>query len=134
MGEKKWIYALIVSIASLGVLATIAVLLQLSRREAEADAAELRTLLLEPRYEYRVVVYAAEGDLARTGEGAMKAALVQIDEKELTKLGSQGWEVIGSYLEMETAYPNFGDAKYVTGLQPNVRPQRLVLILRHRLG
>lgn len=134
MGEKKWIYALIVSIASLGVLAAIAVLLQLSRLEAGAEAAALRTLLLEPRYEYRVVVYAAEDDLARTGEAAMKAALVQIDEKELNKLGSQGWEVIGSYLELETAYPNFGDSKYVTGLQPNIRPQRLVLILRHRLG
>jgi hypothetical protein len=42
--------------------------------------------------------------------------------------------IVGSYLEIETAYPNFGDSKYVTGLQPNVRPQRLVLVLRHRIG
>lgn len=134
MGDKKWLFAFAVSVVSMFALAAIAAILQLARVEAGASAAELRTLLLEQRYEYRVVAYAAEGDLARTGEGAMKAARVQVDEKELTKLGSQGWEVVGSYLEHETAYPNFGDSKYVTGLQPNVRPQRLVLILRHRLG
>jgi len=37
-------------------------------------------------------------------------------------------ELVDSYLEMETVHPNFGDSRYVTGLQPNVRPQRLVLI------
>ena len=38
------------------------------------------------------------------------------------------------YLEMETAFPNSGSAKYVTGPQPNVRPQRLVLILQRRVS
>lgn len=134
MTDRKWAFTFAVSVVSMLALGAILAVSQLARTEASASAAELRTLLLEPRYEYRVVVYVAAGDLARTGEAAMKAAQVEVDEKELTKLGAQGWEVIGSYLETETAYPNFGDSKYVTGLQPNVRPQRLVLILRHRLG
>jgi hypothetical protein len=33
---------------------------------------------------------------------------------------------------METAHPNFGNSEYVTGLQPNIRPQRVVLVLRRR--
>ncbi len=134
MSDKRWIFGFAVAVASMIALAILAAISQLARLEAAADARELRTLLLEPRYEYRVVVVVPEGDPARQGEEALKASLLQVDEKELSKLGAQGWELVDSYLELETAYPNFGDAKYVTGLQPNVRPQRLVVILRHRLG
>lgn len=134
MGDKKWIVAFAVSVVSMFALAAIAVVLQLARVEADANAAELRTLMLEPRYEYRVVVVTPDGKPSRFEADAAKSALIHVDEKELNKLGSQGWEIVESYLEMETAHPNFGDSKYVTGLQPNIRPQRLVLILRHRLG
>lgn len=64
----------------------------------------------------------------------MKSTSVTPSQDELSKLGAEGWELVGSYLEMETAFPNFGNAGYVTGLQPNVRPQRAVLIFRRRLG
>lgn len=85
-----------------------------------------------PRYEYKVLAVAAEGH-ERTGEAAMKFATITPDDTQLSKLGAAGWELVGTYLEMETAYPNFGKAEYVTGLQTNVRPQRLVMILRHRI-
>jgi hypothetical protein len=52
-------------------------------------------------------------------------------EAELTKLGKDGWEICTSYLEQETVFPNLlarGDG--VSGLQPNVRPQRLVIIFK----
>lgn len=84
----------------------------------------------ERRYEYKVLTVNSEGH-DRTGEAAMKFTTVTPSESELSKLGAQGWEIVASYLEMETAYPNFGKAEYVTGLQPNVRPQRVVIILRH---
>jgi hypothetical protein len=87
----------------------------------------------EPRYEYKVLAVQSEG-LDRTGDAAMKFSSITPSEKELSKLGDAGWEVVGTYLEMETAYPNFGKAEYVTGLQPNVRPQRLVMIMRHRFA
>ena len=84
-----------------------------------------------PQYEYKILAVSAEG-YDRTGEDAMKFTTVTPKETELSKLGAAGWEVVGTYLEMETAFPNFGKAEYVTGLQTNVRPQRLVMILRHR--
>jgi hypothetical protein len=82
-------------------------------------------------YEYKVVTVASEGH-DRTGENAMKFASVTPKDDELTALGADGWEVVGMYLEMETAFPNFGKAEYVTGLQTNTRPQRAVIILRRR--
>jgi uncharacterized SAM-binding protein YcdF (DUF218 family) len=134
MSDRKWIYLLVIQGLAMLALAAVIAVLQLARTEANASAGELSTLLLEPRYEYKVVVLLAGGSLSRTGADAMKASSVEVDEKELSKLGSQGWELVGSFLENETAYPNFGDDKYVTGLQTNVRPQRLVLLLRHRIG
>ncbi len=94
---------------------------------------ELRKDLREPHYEYKVMSFGSEGH-DRTGDGAMRYTTIDPSESALSKLGASGWEVVGTYLEMETAYPNFGKAEYVTGLQPNIRPQRVVLVLRQRLA
>ncbi len=56
-----------------------------------------------------------------------------LPEEMLNKLGSEGWELSSSYLEMETAWVNFGKNEYVTGLQPNIRPQRVVLVFKRKL-
>jgi hypothetical protein len=124
-----WITQGIITLA----VVTLAIVQIMAWHHAEQTASDARTLVLEPRYEYKTVSIIA-GALDRTGSDALKAARIEVDERELSKLGSQGWEVIGSFLETETAFPNFGSDKYVAGLQPNVRPQRLVMILRHRIG
>lgn len=80
-------------------------------------------------WEYKVVAVHAEGH-DRTGRPAMKFASVTPAETDLDVLGKDGWELASSYLEVETAYPNFGNDSYVTGLQPNVRPQRLVMLFK----
>jgi hypothetical protein len=82
-----------------------------------------------PKYEYKVISLLAESN-ERTGAGALKYASVNVDETQLQSLGGQGWEMVDSFLEMETAFPNFGSSEYVTGLQPNVRPQRAVLLFK----
>lgn len=51
-------------------------------------------------------------------------------DQQLTAAGLAGWQVVSVALEMETAWPNFGKDDYVTGLQPNMRPQSLLVILR----
>ena len=51
----------------------------------------------------------------------------------LDSRGQNGWELVDTFLEHETAHPNFGKDDYVTGIQPNVRPQRLVLIFKRPL-
>lgn len=55
---------------------------------------------------------------------------ITVNDAQLNALGLQGWELTGSYLEMETAFPNFGNSDYVSGLKDNVRPRRLVLMLK----
>lgn len=85
-----------------------------------------------PKYEYRTLEFKTSA-FDKTGSGAVDAATVTPGQAELNELGIGGWEVVGTYLEMETAWPNFGDSQYVTGLQPNVRPQRLVVILKRRM-
>ena len=83
-------------------------------------------------WEYRVVNVSPDvaNDRGTTTAGGLAQNQITVSDAQLNALGLQGWELTGSYLEMETAFPNFGSADYVTGLRDNVRPQRLVLILK----
>jgi len=68
----------------------------------------------------------------REGHDAMSAA--QIDREKLKSLTEDmtkgGWELAGTAMEIETAFPNFGKDEYVTGLRENVRPQALLMVFR----
>ncbi len=86
----------------------------------------------EKKWEYKVVYIA--GSETRDGTGAFKFQTITPSEEDLSKYGSEGWELTTSYLEMETAFPNFGKDEYVTGIRENVRPQRLVLIFKREKG
>ena len=92
------------------------------------------SVLAPERWEYKVVSFVAESpgvsEMSRVDEGAAYVSAVNPTETTLDEMGQEGWEVVGSYLEMETAWPNFGDPEYVIGLQPNVRPHRVVVILK----
>ena len=133
MSEIKRTISIVLQAFTVAALLALVVFELRARAEREAEASALRALMLEPRYEYKVVTFAGS-DESRTGEAAMKPTSIEVDDKELSRLGSQGWGVVNSFFEMETAYPNFGNDKYVTGLQTNIRPQRLVILLRHRIG
>ncbi len=82
-------------------------------------------------WEYKVVAVGSEGH-ERLRIGAMNYSSVTPSEADFNLLGKQGWELASSYLEMETSWANFGKDEYVTGLQPNVRPQRVVFIFKRR--
>jgi hypothetical protein len=84
------------------------------------------------RWEYKIVKYFNQG-YERTGSEAGKYSSVIVPENELNELGKQGWELVSTTLEMETSYPNFGSAEYVTGIQPNVRPQDIICIFKKPL-
>jgi hypothetical protein len=86
----------------------------------------------DPQWRYKKLVFLTEERHDRTGFGALSYSSIELDESLLESMGSKGWELATSYLEMETAFPNFGKGDYVTGLQPNIRPQRLVLIFKRR--
>ena len=86
-----------------------------------------------PIYNYKVISYLTNGD-NRTGVGALKYASINISDDDLVLLGAQGWELVSTTLEMETSFPNFGNSSYVTGIQSNIRPQRLICIFKRPLN
>ena len=83
----------------------------------------------DPKYEYKVLRLFA-GSKDRTGAEALSFTSIQIPEADLATIGAEGWELVGTLLEMETAFPNFGKEEYVTGMQPNVRPQSAILLFK----
>lgn len=89
---------------------------------------------IKPRtqFEYKQISFLA-GNNDRTGVGALKYASIKYEQSVLDKMGIEGWEMVGCYLEMETAFPNFGRDDLVTGIQPNIRPQCLVLIFKRQV-
>lgn len=90
---------------------------------------------LRPTEKWEYAIEEFSGTAAnRTGEGALKAETIHIDGKKLDQGGKKGWELVGVFLEMETAFPNFGKDDYVTGIRENVRPQKAVLIFKRRLS
>jgi hypothetical protein len=76
------------------------------------------------------------GDFLTSRIGIQAAASCAIPDFSdvLKRRGRAGWELVDTFLEMETAYPNFGDEKYHTGIKTNIRPQRLGLIFKRSTG
>ena len=69
-------------------------------------------------WEYKVVKVAGK-DAARLAD---YGPLVYGDQTPmLNKMGEDGWELVNIYTEVATAFPNFGNSEYVTGIRENVR-------------
>lgn len=93
-----------------------------------------------PQWEYQILSCSTmspgtkeDEGTERIKKGAFKPTAIKIDTEQMAALGVSGWELVGSFLEMETAFANFGKDEYVTGLQPNIRPQRVVLIFKRHI-
>lgn len=86
------------------------------------------------KWEYRVEYVNAELPHGMIGETenhkSLSSSFITIDTGRFDALGKQGWELVSTSLEEETIHPNFGNVDYVTGLQPNIRPQRLICIFK----
>ncbi|NLM88925.1 MAG: zinc-ribbon domain-containing protein [Syntrophomonadaceae bacterium] len=82
------------------------------------------------QWEYKVVKMFPEEQNDRTGWSSNAYNTIDVDEAILIRLGDAGWELVSSTMEVETAWPNSGNENYVTGIQPNVRPQCLILIFK----
>lgn len=69
-------------------------------------------------WEYKVVKVAGKDAEVMADYGS----LVYGDQTTmLNKMGNDGWELISTYTEVSTAFPNFGNSGYVTGIRENVR-------------
>jgi hypothetical protein len=83
------------------------------------------------QWEYKVIT--ADSDLSRTGPDAMSSFTVKVDDATLNELGMANGELVGSYVEHNTSFPNFGNDEYVTGIRPNVRPSAVVFTFKRPL-
>jgi hypothetical protein len=90
------------------------------------------------RWEYMTLPINAEVPIKISSLGENYASLsyatIPVDKEKLNKLGKDGWELVSTFVEVETSHPNFGKEDYVTGIQPNVRPQRLVCIFKRPIN
>jgi len=92
--------------------------------------------LLRPpqKWEYKTVSILAETSKTASALGdnyaKLSDAVIPLKDDDLYGLGKDGWELVSTFVEIQTEHPNFGKEDYVTGLQPNVRPQRLVCIFK----
>lgn len=87
------------------------------------------SISVRQQWQYRTVTYYGS-QYKRQGTQAFNYSEVIVPQDEIDKYGKNGWELVTSYLEMETAFPNFGDKNYVTGININVRPQAVKLIFK----
>lgn len=87
--------------------------------------------LTEPSYEYQVVSVSGNSNISyyEDKEARKEISFVEI-RKKLEEYPD--WELVDVIEEVETVFPNFGNEKYVTGIQSNVRTWRVQLILRKR--
>ena len=70
------------------------------------------------QWEYKVVKVAGTDAEVMADFGT----LVFADQTSmLNKMGKEGWELVSTYTETGTSFPNFGNSEYVTGLRTNTR-------------
>lgn len=94
-----------------------------------------------PKFAYKVINVQAQfnktgpstSTSGQENNSKLNSTNVNLSDEDLSILGKEGWELVDTFLEMETTHPNYGSTEYVTGLQPNIRPQRAVLLFKKRL-
>jgi hypothetical protein len=147
-GLPSWLaYGAFVSVAALLALVVFGLFRQTKweyhlKTFVFPDSEYITLLQSPPRWEYTYVSVPARSarytslKADRTGDDAMSAA--QIDREKLKSLTEdmtkEGWELAGTALEIETAFPNFGKDEFVTGLRENVRPQALLMVFRKAIA
>lgn len=58
---------------------------------------------------------------------------ISVSNEDLNLFGKEGWELVDIYTITETVHPNFGDEKYVTGLQPNTRTSKVNFVFKRKM-
>ena len=80
-------------------------------------------------WEYKVVKVAGKPAETLADYGA----LVYGDQTAmLNKMGKEGWELVSTYTETATAFPNFGNSDYVTGIRDNTRTSVVNFIFKRQ--
>lgn len=79
------------------------------------------------KWEYKIVKVAGKETEYRETFGS----LVFNDQTAmLNKMGNEGWELVSTYTETGTVFPNFGNSEYVTGIRDNTRTNVLNFVFK----
>lgn len=76
------------------------------------------------KWEYKTV--SIEGQ----SYGEMSSPTFRNPTPMLNELGKDGWEVVGTYTEINTSFPNFGNQEYVTGIRTNTATTVVNFVLK----
>ncbi|MDD4760950.1 MAG: hypothetical protein PHU66_09100 [Bacteroidaceae bacterium] len=81
------------------------------------------------KWEYKTITINGE---EKENSSDFRAIDFEIPDSTLNVYGNQGWELAGIYTNIETVHPNFGDSRYVTGIQPNTRTLSVNYVLKRK--
>ena len=86
------------------------------------------------KWEYKTITSPAiTKDLYSTDNRNPSSIMESLLKAALDKEGDEGWELVDTFLEQETKISNYAKGDTVAGLKPNIRPSRLVCILKRPL-
>lgn len=80
----------------------------------------------QSQWEYKVVRVQGES----TSDS--KACSYGDNTHMLNSMGKDGWELVSTYTEEETSFPNFGDSQYVTGIRDNTRTYAVNFVFKRK--
>jgi hypothetical protein len=118
----------------LRTLVSIFLVIASTAANSQSPSPALKTTTMV-KWEYKIIrIDAKGGGYSRVGSQyssvGTEATSALPTSEELNALGANGWELVGTYLELETSFPNFARGNTVEGLKSNVRPQDAVLIFK----
>lgn len=80
------------------------------------------------KWEYKIVK--KEGAESPLYNIDIEPQIFEDPTETLNKMGQEGWELVSTYTEIKTTYPNFGDKKYVTGIRENTKTSVLNFVFK----
>lgn len=78
------------------------------------------------KWEYKIVIVKAQES------GKFQSNKFDVSNDSLNLYGKDGWELVDVFEKTETVHPNYGDDRYVAGLQPNVRTSEINLVFKRK--
>lgn len=81
-------------------------------------------------WEYKIVKVAGQDAAVMEDYGPK---VFDDQSQMLNKMGKDGWELVDTYTEIGSAFPNFGNKDYVTGIRENTRTTVLNFIFKRQV-
>ena len=86
-------------------------------------------LVPRPKWEYQTIKIRSSAITERSSGYFTQSEITE----ETNEMGSKGWELVNTFVNIETSFANLGaDKQYVTGIRANTRTKEVWLIFKRR--